>query len=44
MKKGRPGLMKSRGALQETLDAQIAFKLANEQELAELQEDFANIE
>lgn len=36
--------MKSRGALQETLDAQIAFKFANEQKFAELQEDFADIE
>ena len=35
--------MKSRGALQETLDAQIAFKVANEQEFAELQEDFVDI-
>merc|ERR1712224_979652 len=35
---------KSRGALQETLDAQTASKIANEQELAELQEDIADTE
>merc|ERR1719215_131243 len=35
---------KSRGALQETLDAQTASKVANEQELAELQEDIADTE
>merc|ERR1712070_857195 len=35
---------KSRGALQETLDAQTASKIANEQELAELQEDIAGTE
>jgi len=35
---------KSRAALQETLDAQTASKVANEQELAELQEDIADTE
>jgi hypothetical protein len=35
---------KSRSALQETLDAQTASKIANEQELAELQEDIADTE
>jgi len=35
---------KSRGALQATLDAQTASKVANEQELAELQEDIADTE
>merc|ERR1719230_921343 len=35
---------KSCGALQETLDAQTASKIANEQELAELQEDIADTE
>ena len=44
VKRGRPRLMKCRGALQEILDAQIAFKVANQQEFAELQEDFADIE
>ena len=32
------------GALQETLSAQIALKVINEQELAELQENFADID
>ena len=33
---------KSHGTLQETLDAQITSKVANEQELAEFQEDIAD--
>ena len=33
---------KSRGTLRETLDAQTASKVADEQELAELQEDIAD--
>lgn len=36
--------MKSRGALQEILNAQIAFKVANEQEFDESQDDFADID
>ena len=36
--------VKARGAFEETLDAQIASNVANEQELAELKEEIAETE
>ena len=44
MKRGRSRLRRSRGALQETLNAHSAIKVANGQGFDELQEDFADID